>query len=100
VSPALFQPIASDDVALALADVALGAPVNGTIEIAGPERAPLSEFVGRFLKAANDPRKVVADTHALYFGVELNDQSLVPGHNPRIGATRFDDWLSQTTHQI
>jgi len=100
LSTGYLQPIASDDVAAAMTEVALGPPVNGTIEIAGPERAPLSEFVGRFLKAANDPRKVVADTHALYFGVELNDQSLVPGHNPRIGATRFDDWLSQTTHQI
>jgi uncharacterized protein YbjT (DUF2867 family) len=99
VSPAYLQPIASDDVADAMADIALAAPVNGTIEIAGPERVRLSELVGRFLKATKDPRKVVADTHALYFGVELNDQSLVPGDNPRIGATRFDDWLSQTTRQ-
>jgi uncharacterized protein YbjT (DUF2867 family) len=99
VSPAYLQPIASDDVADAMADIALDAPVNGTIEIAGPERVRLSELVGRFLKATKDPRKVVADTHALYFGVELNDQSLVPGDNPRIGATRFDDWLSQSTRQ-
>ena len=99
LSPAYMQPIASDDVADAMADIALAAPVNGTIEIAGPERVRLSELVGRFLKATKDPRKVVADTHALYFGVELNDQSLVPGDNPRIGATRFDDWLSQSTRQ-
>ena len=64
--------------------------MNGTIEIAGPERAPLSEFVGRFLKAANDPREVVADAQAPYFGLELDDRSLVPGDNPRVGATRFD----------
>ena len=82
-----------------MTEVALGPPVNGTIEIAGPERAPLSEFVGRFLKAASDPREVVADAHAPYFGLELDDRSLVPGDNPRVGATRFDDWLSQTTRQ-
>jgi uncharacterized protein YbjT (DUF2867 family) len=97
--PAYMQPIASDDVADAMTDIALAAPVNGTIEIAGPERVRLSELVGRFLRANKDPRKVVADTHALYFGLELNDQSLVPGDNPRIGATRFDDWLSQSTRQ-
>jgi uncharacterized protein YbjT (DUF2867 family) len=99
VSPALFQPIASDDVALALADVALGAPVNGTIEIAGPDRAPIDELVGRFLSAAHDPRKVVADAHARYFGIELNDQSLTPGDNARIGSTRFEDWLGQSARQ-
>jgi uncharacterized protein YbjT (DUF2867 family) len=99
LSPAFVQPIASDDVADAMTDVALGAPVNGTIEIAGPERVRLNELVGRFLSATKDPREVVADTHALYFGVELNDQSLIPGDNPRIGATRFEDWLSQSTRQ-
>jgi uncharacterized protein YbjT (DUF2867 family) len=98
VSPAYLQPIASDDVADAMTDIALAAPVNGTIEIAGPERVRLSELVGRFLSATRDPRAVTTDAHAPYFGVELNDQSLVPGDNPRIGATRFDDWLSQTTH--
>jgi len=99
LSPALVQPIASDDVSDAMTDIALAAPVNGTIEIAGSERVRLSELVGRYLKATKDPRKAVADTRALYFGLELNDQSLVPGDNPRIGATRFDDWLSQTTRQ-
>jgi uncharacterized protein YbjT (DUF2867 family) len=99
LSPAFVQPIASDDVADAMIDVALGAPVNGTIEIAGPERVRLNELVGRFLSATKDPREVVADTHALYFGLELNDQSLIPGDNPRIGATRFEDWLSQSTRQ-
>ena len=99
LSTGYLQPIASDDVAAAMTEVALGPPVNGTIEIAGPERAPLSEFVGRFLKAANDPREVVADAHAPYFGLELDDRSLVPGDNPRVGATRFDDWLGQSTRQ-
>jgi uncharacterized protein YbjT (DUF2867 family) len=97
VSPAYVQPIASDDVAAAMADVTLGEPVNGTIEIAGPERVRLNELVGRYLKATNDPREVVTDVHARYFGAELNDQSLVPGDNPRIGAIRFEDWFSQST---
>jgi uncharacterized protein YbjT (DUF2867 family) len=96
LSPALVQPIASDDVADAMADVTLGAPVNGTIEIAGPERVPLDELIGRFLRATGDPRKVVTDVHARYFGAELNDQSLTPGDNPRIAPTRFEDWLSRS----
>jgi uncharacterized protein YbjT (DUF2867 family) len=99
VSTAYVQPIASDDVADAVTDVALAAPVNGTIEIAGPERVRLNELVERFLSVTKDPREVVADTHALYFGLELNDRSLVPGDNPRVGATRFEDWLSQSTRQ-
>ena len=97
--PALFQPIASDDVSAAMADVTLGAPLNGTIEIAGPERVRLDELVGRFLRATQDPREVVTDVHARYSGVELNDQSLTPGDNPRIGATRFEDWLSRSIPQ-
>jgi uncharacterized protein YbjT (DUF2867 family) len=96
LSPALVQPIVSDDVAAALADVTLGAPVNGTVELAGPERLRLDELVRRFLSAKQDARQVVADVHARYFGVELNDQSLTPGDNPRIGPTRFEDWLSRS----
>jgi uncharacterized protein YbjT (DUF2867 family) len=99
LSPALMQPIASDDVAAAMADVTVGAPVNGTIEIAGPERVRLDELVGRFLTATQDPREVVTDVHARYFGVELNDQSLTPGNNARIGPTGFEDWLSHSTPQ-
>ena len=83
----------------AMADVTVGAPVNGTIEIAGPERVRLDELVGRFLRATQDPREVVTDVHARYSGVELNDQSLTPGDNPRIGATRFEDWLSRSIPQ-
>jgi uncharacterized protein YbjT (DUF2867 family) len=96
LSPASFQPIASDDVADAMADVALEKPLNGTIEIAGPERAPMNEIVGRYLKAANDPRTVEADVHARYFGTELNDQSLVPGGGARLGKIGFEDWFRQS----
>jgi uncharacterized protein YbjT (DUF2867 family) len=94
LSPALLQPIASDDVADALADVTLAAPVNGTIELAGPERLSLDELVRRYLSKKHDQRQVVADVHARYFGTELDDQSLTPGANPRIGSIHFDEWLS------
>lgn len=99
LSPAYMQPIAADDVADAMADVALAAPVNGVIEIAGPDRVRLNELVARYLKATNDPRRVIADAHAPYFGVELDDTSLVPGSNPRLGAIRFDDWLSRAARK-
>jgi uncharacterized protein YbjT (DUF2867 family) len=93
LSPALVQPIASDDVAAVLTDVTLEAPVNGTVEVAGPERVSLAELVQRFLRAKQDARKVITDVHSRYFGVELNDQSLIPGDNPRIGPTSFEAWL-------
>ncbi len=96
LSPAHLQPIASDDVADAMTDVTLGSPVNGTIEIAGPERIPLDEFVGRYLRAIGDTRQIVADVHARYFGTELNDQSLTPSDNPRVGAIHFDEWLRKS----
>jgi uncharacterized protein YbjT (DUF2867 family) len=92
--PALMQPIASDDVAAALADVAVGRPVNGMVELAGPEPLPMDALVRRFLRAHQDTRQVVADVHARYFGTELNDQSLTPGDNARLAPTRFEDWLS------
>jgi uncharacterized protein YbjT (DUF2867 family) len=97
LSPALFQPIASDDVAAALAEVAVGAPVNGTIEVAGPEKISMDELVRRFLNAKKDPRQVIADVHARYFGTEINDQSLTPGKNPHLGTMRFDDWLARAS---
>lgn len=93
LSPALVQPIASDDVAAAMADATLGAPVNGIVEVAGPERVPLAELVQRFLSAKQDARKVIADVHSRYFGAELNDQSLIPGDNARVGPTSFEAWL-------
>jgi uncharacterized protein YbjT (DUF2867 family) len=99
VSSAYVQPIAADDVADAVTHVALSAPLNGTIEIAGPERVRLSELVGQLLTETKDPRKVIADSHAPYFGVELDDRSLVPGDNPRIGPTRFGEWLSRSARQ-
>jgi len=99
LSSAHIQPIVSDDVAAALAEVTLGAPVNGMIEIAGPERLGLDELVRRFLRAKQDSRQVVTDVHARYFGIDVNDRSLTPGDNPRIGPTRFDDWLSRSVAQ-
>ena len=99
LSPALIQPIASEDVAAALADVAVAQPVNGTVEVAGPEAMPLDELVRRFLRGTQDTRKVVPDVHARYFGGVLSDRSLTPGANPRIGAIRFEDWLGQSTAQ-
>ncbi|MGR9254080.1 SDR family oxidoreductase [Rhizobium leguminosarum] len=96
LSPAAFQPIASDDVADAMADVALSKPLNGTIEIAGPERGHMHEIVARYLKAINDPRRVQADAHARYFGSELDDRSLVPGEGARLGKIDFADWFRQS----
>jgi uncharacterized protein YbjT (DUF2867 family) len=90
-----FQPIAADDVAKAVADAALGSPVNETIEIAGPERLPLSELVARYLKATNDPREVVSDPQARYFGARVDDRSLVPGDNAHLGTIHLEDWLRQ-----
>jgi len=99
LSNAGFQPIAADDVALALVEAALAAPLNGTIEIAGPERLSLSEAVGRFLSARGDTRKIVVDPAAPYFGTRLDDDSLVPGDNPRLGAIGFEAWLRQSRVQ-
>jgi uncharacterized protein YbjT (DUF2867 family) len=99
LSPALMQPIASDDVAAALTGLALAEPLNGTIEIAGPEPIRMDELARRFLSATRDPRKVTADVHARYFGTELNDQSLTPGDKARLGPTRFEEWLSRSTGQ-
>ena len=93
VPPALMQPIAADDVAAAMADVALAEPLNGTFDLAGPEPIRQDELVRRFLKATGDARTVVADPKALYYGVAVDDRSLTPGDRPRLGPTRFDDWL-------
>ncbi|WP_312842301.1 SDR family oxidoreductase [Stutzerimonas nitrititolerans] len=97
LSPALIQPIAADDVAAALADLAVGTPLNGVVEIAGPDRFPLDELARKFLAARADSRQVIADVHARYFGSELNDRSLVAGDSPHIGPTRFQNWLSRTS---
>jgi uncharacterized protein YbjT (DUF2867 family) len=94
--PVLFQPEAAADVAATLADIAEGAPVNGTVELGGPERFRLDELARRYLKAMNDPRQVVADADAPYYGIEVGERALIPGDDARIGATRFADWLSQS----
>jgi uncharacterized protein YbjT (DUF2867 family) len=99
LSPALMQPIVSDDVAAALADIAVDEPLNGTVELAGPEPIRLDELVRRFLSANRDARQVTKDVRVGYFGTAVNDQSLTPGDNPRIGPTRFEDWLSRSIPQ-
>lgn len=97
LSPALIQPIAADDVAAVLADLTVGAPMNGIVEVAGPDRFPLDELARKFLAARQDLREVVADVHARYFGSELDDRSLVAGDDARIGPTRFHNWLSRSS---
>lgn len=93
LSPALLQPIASDDVAAALAGIALSKPANGIIELAGPEKIPLDALARLHLAKTGDHREVIADIHARYFGSELDDRSLTPGEQPRLGSIRFEDWL-------
>ena len=94
LSSARFQPMASADVATAVADAALGSPVNDVIEIAGPERVPMSDLVARYLKATGDPREVVGDPEVRYFGARLDDRTLVPvGDNSSLGKIGFEDWL-------
>jgi len=96
LSPALIQPIAADDVVAALADVAVGPPLNDVVEVAGPDAMPLDEFAREILSAHEDPLPIIPDIHARYFGAELNDQSLVPGAGARLGQVRFEDWLRQS----
>ena len=93
VSPGLFQPIAADDVAAIVAEVALAAPRNGIVEIAGPERAPFNEIVARYLQAVGDPREVVRDPEARYYGGRVEERSLVPWGDARLGRIGFDEWL-------
>src|SRR5687767_2170295 len=96
LSPGLLQPIAADDVAAIVADVALAAPRSGIIEIAGPERAPFNEIVARYLKAVGDPREVVSDPEARYFGGRVEERSLVPLGEARLGRIGFDEWLRRS----
>ena len=96
LSPALMQPIVSDEVVEQLAEITLGPPLNGTVEVAGPEAMRLDELARQVLVARQDPRQIVADTHARYYGAELNDRSLIPGPMARIGSVMFSDWLRQS----
>src|SRR5438552_9455510 len=96
ISPGLFQPIAAEDVAAIVADVALAPPRNAIVEIAGPERAPFNEFVARYLKAVGDPREVVSDPEARYYGGRVEERSLVPLGDARLGRIGFDDWLRRS----
>jgi uncharacterized protein YbjT (DUF2867 family) len=100
IAPAAFQPIAADDVAEIMRDVTLGTPLNTITEIAGPERMPLDEFVGFFMTATKDRRVLFRDVHAPYFGLELNDQSLVPGENARLGKIKYTDWLKARAQSV
>jgi uncharacterized protein YbjT (DUF2867 family) len=98
--PVLMQPIAAEDVGAVMADVALADPLNGTVELAGPERIRQDDLVRQFLKATGDTRTVVTDPQALYYGIAVNDQSLTPGDAPRLGSTRFQDWLSHNAKPV
>jgi uncharacterized protein YbjT (DUF2867 family) len=94
--PALMRPIAADDVAAVMADVALAEPLNGTVDLAGPELIRQDDLVRQFLSATGDARTVVTDPQALYYGLAVDDRSLTPGDNPRLGPTRFADWLARS----
>jgi uncharacterized protein YbjT (DUF2867 family) len=96
VPPVLFQPMAADDVATAVAKVAVAAPVNGTVEIGGPEKFRMDELVRRRLATVRDSREVVPDINSLYSGAKIDDNTLVPGNNARLGETRFETWLAQS----
>jgi uncharacterized protein YbjT (DUF2867 family) len=94
--PVLFQPIAADDVASAVARIAVGEPLNGIVEVAGPDQFRFDELIRRALSARHDPRQVVADPDARYFGARLDERSIVPGEGARLAETRFEDWFSQS----
>ena len=98
--PALFQPMAADDVASAVARIATSSPVNGTVEIGGPEQFRLDELARRDLAARQDPREVISDPHARYYGIQVSERALVPDDNAQLGETRFENWLSQSAAQI
>jgi uncharacterized protein YbjT (DUF2867 family) len=98
--PVLFQPMAADDVATGVGRIAVGSPVNGTVEIGGPEQFRLDELVQRRLATLKDPREVIADPNARYSGAKISEKTLLPGNNARLGETRFETWLTQPAAQI
>ena len=98
--PVLFQPMAAEDVATALCRVAIASPLNDMIEIAGPESFRFDDFIQQRLAALNDPREVIADKDAKYFGTELSERSIVPDDDAQLGETRFEDWLRQPANQV
>jgi uncharacterized protein YbjT (DUF2867 family) len=100
VPPVLFQPMAADDVASAVGRIAMSSPVSGTVEIGGPEQFRLDELIRRDLAARKDPREVISDPHARYYGIEVSERTLVPGDDARLGETRFGEWLRQATEQL
>jgi uncharacterized protein YbjT (DUF2867 family) len=95
ISTGTIQPIASDETVGALTNVVINPPLNATAEVGGPVRMPMSEFIRYYLTATNDSRQLVADAHALYFGVEINDSALVTGANARLGKIKYEDWFSK-----
>jgi uncharacterized protein YbjT (DUF2867 family) len=97
--PVLIQPMAADDVATAVARIAVGPPLNGTVDVAGPQQFRFDELIRQGLAARNDPRQVVVDPHARYFGAELGERSLVPAGDARLGEIRFNEWLNQPVVQ-
>ena len=96
MAPVLFQPIAGDEVAQAVGRIAVGSPLNGRVEVAGPEQSRMDEFFRQALAAWNDPREVATDPHARYFGAELGERTLVPGDDALLGKTRYGDWPGRT----
>ena len=96
LAPVLIQPMAADDVAMLVGRTVVGSPLNGTVEVAGPEQFRLDEFIGKGLSARNDPREVIADPEARYFGAMLGERTLVPAADAILGATRLEDWLEQS----
>jgi uncharacterized protein YbjT (DUF2867 family) len=95
VAPVLIQPMAAEDVASAVGKISVGSPVNGIVEVAGPQQFRLDELIRRFLRDRRDPREVITDPHARYSGAELDERTLLPGDDATLAETRFDDWLSQ-----
>ncbi len=98
--PVLYQPMAADDVASALTGVAMGSPLNGMIEISGPEQFRLDEVIRRELAVRHDPREVISDPHGRYYGITVSERTLVPGEGARLGQTRFEDWLRQAVKEV